>query len=141
MYQVPSQVGYQFMQLPTQSRQPFQGMAGPSPAMMGAQNALIAQQPNNPLVQATSQVNNATGLAKAVNGLVNPQPDKPQNPLGPQMKPEDALPIAPGQYKSQEALEKAQGPLYDTAYQAEQSAPWLQRLFQGNLQMPSFFGG
>lgn len=38
------------------------------------------------------------------------------------------LPVAPGIYQSQAALDNAQGPLYPSRYAAQQAQPWLSRM-------------
>lgn len=119
MFQLPTP-GYQFMQLPQQKQQ-LQQAPGMSPGMGQQQNLMAMQaaqqQQPDPLAQANAMIKQVQ--QQNPNGLTAPKQD-PSN-----------LPVAPGMYSSQGALEKANGPLYDSPYQAQQGAqqanPFLQR--------------
>lgn len=91
-----------------------------SPQVAQAQNmqAIQAAQKNeqpNPMAQAQ-------GAMAAINKS-GQNPSSGPNPLAGQA----GLPIAPGMYGSQAALEAAHTPLYATPYQAAQSGNWMQR--------------
>lgn len=135
MFQTPTQLGYQYMLLPTQARQQFVQQGGGTPPAMQPPNPLsgtnpqMAQAQNMMAIQAqqkNDQANNPMAQAQTVMGQMNKMQQQPQSGPNPLSGPA-GLQVAPGMYGSQAALEAANGPLYATPYQAEHGGNWLQR--------------
>lgn len=114
------------------------GQTGQDPTQQAGYNQYIQQGQNmiNP-GQATVQASNpiaaaaAANLAKAFSQTQQQPGLSAQQPPQPSVGPNAAmgnLPIAPGMYQSQGALDNAQGPMYPSAYAAQQAQPWLSRM-------------